>query len=160
MRKYTPYHHHHYCFWLLVKLVDVKTPITSSLLANEKSTKEPSWAPMPSTSISWDARNAILFSETQINKADRHKSRAHTKELTHVKTLHWLTYLKICTLAQLHTCTFAILHVCILAHLHTYTFAYLHICILAHLRSCTFAHLHICLFAHWHTLLHTWKFCT
>ena len=50
------------------------------------------------------------------NKADRHKSRAHTKNLTHIQTLYWPTHL--------HTCTFAHLHICILAHLNTGTFEY------------------------------------
>ena len=40
-------------------------------------------------------------------KADRHKSRAHTKELTHIKTLHWLTHLQISILGHLHIWTFA-----------------------------------------------------
>ena len=50
------------------------------------------------------------------NKADRHKSRAHTKNLTHIQTLYWPTHS--------HTCTFAHLHICILAHLNSSTFEY------------------------------------
>jgi len=44
---------------------------------------------------------------THLNKADRHKSRAHTKEPTHIKTLYWQTLLNICILAHLHTGSFA-----------------------------------------------------
>ena len=69
------------------------------------------------------------------NKADRHKSRAHTKELTNIKTLHWLTYLQISTFAHMHICKLAHLHTCTLelhfAHWHTCTLAFLHISILA-----------------------------
>ena len=106
------------------------------------------------------------------NKADRHKSRAHTKEETHIQTLNWPTHLQICILAHLHTrtlelhfthwhsCTLAFLHIGILGDLQC-TLAYLHICILAHLHTCTFAHLHTCT----HALLHTgtfahWHICT
>ena len=59
------------------------------------------------------------------NKADRHKSRAHTKELTHIKTRYWPTHLQIWILAHLHTWTFAYLYICLLTNLHTYTFTYL-----------------------------------
>ena len=48
--------------------------------------------------------NGILVVQNE-NKADRHKSRAHTKELTHIKTLYWPTLLHICILAHLHTCS-------------------------------------------------------
>ena len=82
------------------------------------------------------------------NKADRHKSRAHTKELTHIKTLHWPTHLQIWILGHLHTWTLAYLDICILAHLHTCTFAYLHICILAHWHTYTLTYLHIGTLAH------------
>ena len=96
-------------------------------------------------------KSSSLFSE---NKADRHKSRAYTKELTHIKTLHWLTYLQIST--------FAHMHICKLAHLHTRTSAFLHICILTHLHICILAHLSCCTFAYLHTItfahLHTWTF--
>ena len=43
----------------------------------------------------------------KVNKANRHKSRAHTKELTHIKTLYWPTHLQIWILAHLHNLTFA-----------------------------------------------------
>ena len=76
----------------------------------------------------------------EMNKADRHKSRAHTKEETHIQTLNCkFAFLHICILAHLHTCSFAHLLIYILAHLHTCTFANLHICIPAHLHNSTFA---------------------
>ena len=64
------------------------------------------------------------FSWLKWNKADRHKSRAHTKEETHIQTSNWLTHMQICILAHSHTCTFAHLLIYTLAHLHTCTFAY------------------------------------
>ena len=68
--------------------------------------------------IVWDwyiHKNGAERAPEMVNKADRHKSRAHTKEETHIQTLNWPTHLQICILAHLNTCTFV--------HLLIYTLA-------------------------------------
>ena len=71
---------------------------------------------------------------TKYNKADRHKSRAHMKVLTHINTLN-LTGLHACQLA----CLFANLLACLQTCLVTFQLAGLLANLLAYLPTCLIA---------------------